>query len=307
MTYDVIIIGGGPAGLTAAIYCARARLNTLIIEKSGCGGQMAITDILENYPGFTGGINGFDLAVKLEEQAKNFGAAIAYAEVFEIRDGKIKQTVTADNTYESKTIIIASGTTNKKLGIKQEEKFIGRGISFCATCDAPFHKGKDVVVVGGGDSAVQEAVYLAKFASSVTIIHRRDKLRAAKSLQEKLFSCSNISILYDTIAQEVSGSETLESLKVSNIKTGAVKELKVSGVFVFVGLLPNTLFLTNIALNESGYIITDENMKTSAAGIFACGDVRKKLLRQVVTAAGDGALAAISAQHYIEENFDAES
>ncbi|AKL98050.1 thioredoxin-disulfide reductase [Endomicrobium proavitum] len=300
--YDAIIIGGGPAGMTAAIYTARARLNTLLIEKSGCGGQMAVTDLLENYPGFNGGINGFELGTKLEAQVKDFGAQIVYDEVESISEGNIKTVKTPNAAYQAKTVIIAAGTKVKNLGVKGEEKFIGNGISFCAVCDAPFYKNKDVLVVGGGDSAVQEAIYLAKFAKNVTIIHRRDELRAAKILRERMLSYKNISVMYNTVADNITGSEKIEKVTVSNVKTKEQKDLKVDGIFVFVGLLPNTTFSSNVALDALGYIITDENMKTSIPGIFAAGDIRKKQLRQVVTAASDGAQAAISAQHYIEEN-----
>ncbi len=301
MVYDVVIIGGGPAGMTAAIYTARARLSTVLIEKAGCGGQMAITDLLENYPGFNGGINGFDLAMKLEEQVKDFGAEIKYEEVVSIEDaGHIKKIITTDKTYEAKTVIIAAGTKVKNIGIPGEEKFIGRGVSFCAICDAPFYKDKDVLVVGGGDSALQEAIYLAKFAKNVTLIHRRDEFRAAKILQERILSYSNIAVMMDTIPEEIIGEEKIEKVRLSNVKTGKKTDLEVNGVFVFVGLLPNTLFLSEFALDATGYIITDENMHTSVPGIFACGDIRKKVLRQVVTAASDGAQAAISAQHYLE-------
>lgn len=299
--YDVIIIGGGPAGLTAAIYTARSRLKTLLIEKAGCGGQMAITDLLENYPGFNGGVNGFELATKLEAQVKDFGAEIIYDEVESVSGDKIKVVKTPNNTYQAKTVIIAAGTKIKEMGIKGEAKFIGRGVSFCAVCDAPFYKEKDVLVVGGGDSAVQEAIYLAKFAKNVTLIHRRDQLRAAKILQERMRSYTNISVMYDTIALEVTGEEKIEKIVVENVKTKEKQDLKVDGIFVFIGLLPNTTFLTEVALDENGYILTDENMKTSVSGIFACGDIRQKQLRQVVTAASDGAQAAISAQYYIEE------
>jgi len=299
MPKDVVIIGGGPSGLTAAIYAARAGLDVLIIEKAGCGGQMAITDNLENYPGYSS-VNGFELAVKLEEQARNFGAEIAYDEVVSIEDGAVKKIITVNESFEAKTVIIASGASPKKLEIKGEEKFLGRGVSFCATCDAPFYKDKKAAVVGGGDSAVQEAIYLSKFASSVTLLHRRDKLRAAKILQEKILSYSNIDIMYDTIPEEIIGGEKIEKLIVSNVKTGEKQDLAIDGVFVFIGLLPNTSFLQTLVLDEKGYIITDENMNTNTAGIFACGDARKKQLRQVVTAAADGAQAAISAQHYLE-------
>ncbi|MDR2192699.1 MAG: thioredoxin-disulfide reductase [Endomicrobium sp.] len=301
--YDVVIIGGGPSGLTAAIYASRAGLNALIIEKAGCGGQMAITDALENYPGFSS-VNGFELASKLEEQARNFGAAIIYEEVVEISDGAVKKVKTVGAQYETKTIIIASGTNAKKLGAAGEENFIGRGVSFCAVCDAPFYKNKTVAVVGGGDSAIQEAIYLSKFASSVFVLHRRDKLRAAKSLQNKMLSHQNISVIYDVAPEEICGKEKIEKFIISNVKTGEKTDLKVDGIFVFIGLTPNSAFLQYVALDENGYIIADENMKTNIAGIFACGDVRKKHLRQVVTAASDGAQAAVSALDYIEKQGD---
>ncbi|MDR2616512.1 MAG: thioredoxin-disulfide reductase [Endomicrobium sp.] len=300
MVYDVIIIGAGPAGLAAAIYSSRARLNTLLIEKNGCGGQMTVTDLLENYPGFNGGINGFDLALKLEEQAKEFGAEIIYDEVVSLQDGNIKKVVTVNNSYQTKTIIVASGTHVKKMNIPGESAFIGKGVSFCATCDAPFYKDKDVVVIGGGDSAIQEAIYLSKFAKNVTIVHRKDFLKATKILQERLLSYSNISIMYNSVPNEIIGTSSIEKIRITNIKTSQVQELNANGVFVFIGLLPNTDFITNISLDDEGYVITDENMRTSIVGIFACGDVRKKQLRQVVTATSDGAQAAVSAGHYLE-------
>jgi thioredoxin reductase (NADPH) len=300
MVYDVIIIGAGPAGLAAAIYSSRARLNTLLIEKNGCGGQMTVTDLLENYPGFNGGINGFDLALKLEEQAKEFGSEIIYDEVVSLQDGNIKKVVTINNSYQTKTIIVASGTYVKKMNIPGESAFIGKGVSFCATCDAPFYRDKDVIVIGGGDSAIQEAIYLSKFAKNVTIVHRKDSLKAIKILQERLLSYSNIFIMYNSVLNEIIGTSSIEKIRITNIKTSQVQELNANGVFVFIGLLPNTDFITNISLDDEGYIITDENMRTSIVGIFACGDVRKKQLRQVVTATSDGAQAAVSAAHYLE-------
>lgn len=301
MIYDVIIIGGGPAGLTAAIYSSRARLSTLLIEKAGCGGQMAITDLLENYPGFNGGVNGFELAMKLEAQAKEFGTEINYDEVVSLElEDKIKHIITVNNKYSAKTVIIAAGANAKKLGIPGEDKFIGNGISFCATCDAPFFKNKDVLVVGGGDSALQEAIYLAKFAKNVTLIHRRNEFRAAKILQERLLTYPNISVMLSAVPEEILGKTMLEGVKLKNVETEQVQILQVQGVFIFVGWIPNTPFISNMALDEAGYILTDENMKTSVEGVFACGDIRKKLLRQVVTATSDGAQAAISAQHYLE-------
>ncbi|MCL2485124.1 MAG: thioredoxin-disulfide reductase [Endomicrobia bacterium] len=307
MTYDVIIIGGGPAGLSAAIYASRARLKTLIIEKAGCGGQMAITDILENYPGFNGGINGFELATKLEAQARDFGTEIVYDAVESITEAaKLKAVVTPNATYKTKTVIIAAGTKYKEMNIEGEKQFIGRGVSFCAVCDAPFYRDKTVAVIGGGDSAVQEAIYLSKFAKKVILIHRRNELRAAKILQEKMLSHQNILVIYNHTPVRIDGGETIETITVSEVNTKKTTELKVDGVFVFIGLIPNTAFVSkeadNLVLDEAGYIITDEDMKTSLPGIFACGDIRKKQLRQVVTAASDGAQAAISAQHYIEQH-----
>ncbi|MCA6069577.1 MAG: thioredoxin-disulfide reductase [Endomicrobium sp.] len=300
MTYDAIIIGGGPSGLSAAIYASRARLKTLLVEKNGCGGQMTVTDLLENYPGFNDGINGFDLAVKLETQARDFGTEIMYDEVTSIENGAVKKVITVNGACETKTIIVAAGTSVKKMNIPGEEKFIGRGVSFCAICDAPFYKGKDVAVIGGGDSAIQEAIYLSNFAKNVIVVHRRDTLRATKILQEKMASRANISVIYDSIPKEIFGNDSIEKIGITNTKTNEDKDLQVDGIFVFIGLIPNTLFLSNLTLDKNGYVITDENMNTSIPGIFACGDIRKKQLRQVVTAASDGAQAAVSAQHYIE-------
>jgi thioredoxin reductase (NADPH) len=300
MLYDVLIIGGGPAGLSAAIYSSRARLKTLLIEKNGCGGQMTVTDLLENYPGFNGGINGFDLAVKLETQAKDFGAEIVYDEVTELKNGDVKKVVALNSVYDAKTVIIAAGTRVKEMNIPGEAKFKGKGVSFCATCDAPFYREKEVLVIGGGDSAIQEAIYLAKFAKQVTILHRRNELKATKILQERMLSYKNISVMYNTVPKEIAGQQQIKEVIVTDLQTNQDKYLKVDGVFVFIGLIPNTLFLTGVNLDENGYIITDENMHTSTDGIFACGDIRQKHLRQVVTAASDGAQAAVSAGHYID-------
>lgn len=305
MIYDTIIIGGGPAGLTSAIYSSRARLATLIIEKAGCGGQIAITDFLENYPGFETGINGFELTSKMEQQARHFGTEIVYGEVLSIETKEtLKKVILADKTYITKTIIIASGSNFKKLGIKGEAEFIGKGVSYCATCDGPFFKNKEVAVIGGGDSALQEALFLTKFVNKVFLIHRRDKFRATQILQERVSSEPKIEVVLDCIVEEIAGNNIIEKVKIKNVKSGMLKEIAVNGVFVFIGWIPNTKFLTQnkITLDENGYIITDDQMKTSLDGIFACGDVRKKILRQVVTATGDGATASISAQNYIESN-----
>ena len=304
MIYDVIIVGGGPSGMSAAIYASRARLKTLLIEKAGCGGQIAITDHLENYPGFEEGINGFDLAMKMEKQARTFGCEIAYGEVSFIEtEDAIKKVILSDKKeYFTKTIIIASGANFRKLGVEGEQEFIGKGVSYCATCDGPFFRNKEIAVVGGGDSALQEALYLTKFATKVNLIHRRDQFRAAKILQEKVFAESKINIIFDSVVEKISGNLSVEQVILKNVKNNISSPLSVNGVFVFVGWLPNTKYLENtkIKLNEAGYIVTDDNMNTSIEGIFACGDVRQKILRQVVTAAGDGAIAAISAQHFIE-------
>ena len=305
MIYDVVIVGGGPSGMSAAIYASRARLKTLLIEKAGCGGQIAITDHLENYPGFEEGINGFDLAMKMEKQARTFGCEITYGEVSYIEtEDAIKKVILSDKKeYFTKTIIIASGANFKKLSVEGEQEFIGKGVSYCATCDGPFFRNKEIAVVGGGDSALQEALYLTKFATKVNLIHRRDQFRAAKILQEKVFAEPKINIIFDSVVEKISGNLSVEQITLKNVKNNISSELSVNGIFVFVGWLPNTKFLSNTAikLNENGYIITDDNMNTSIEGVFACGDVRQKILRQVVTAAGDGAIAAISAQHYIEK------
>lgn len=304
MIYDVIIVGGGPSGMSAAIYASRARLKTLLIEKAGCGGQIAITDHLENYPGFEEGINGFELAMKMEKQARTFGCEIAYGEVSFIEtEDAIKKVILSDKKeYFTKTIIIASGANFRKLGVEGEQEFIGKGVSYCATCDGPFFRNKEIAVVGGGDSALQEALYLTKFATKVNLIHRRDQFRAAKILQEKVFAEPKINIIFDSVVEKISGNLSVEQVTLKNVKNNILSPLSVNGIFVFVGWLPNTKFLENtkITLNEAGYIVTDDNMNTSVQGIFACGDVRQKILRQVVTAAGDGAIAAISAQHFIE-------
>jgi thioredoxin reductase (NADPH) len=302
--YDVVIIGAGPAGLSAGVYASRSRLKTLIIEKMGAGGQAAIADWIENYPGFGEGISGFDLAQKMETQAKNFGTEFVFDEIAEVskRNGTflIKS---EQNSYHAKTIILATGTKHRMLGVPGEKEFIGSGVSFCATCDAPFFRDKNVMVVGGGNSAIQEALYLTKFAANVSIVHRRDELRATKILQERAFANSKIQFIWSSVIIEFLGKERLESAKIQNVLTKNETNVQIDGAFIFAGLLPNTNFLNDfIKLDESGYILTNDEMATSVPGIFACGDVRKKLLRQVVTAAGDGAVAAFSAQEYISNH-----
>ena len=303
--YDAIIIGGGPAGLTAGIYLGRARMNTLLIEKAMPGGQAVLTEIIENYPGFPEGIGGPELMQKMEEQATRFGLKKEYGEVKKVKENKkdkIKIVKTDSQEYKALTVIIASGAEAKKLGVPGEEELRGKGVSYCATCDAPFFQNQKLVLVGGGDTAIEEALYLTKFAREITIIHRRDRLRATKILQERVFSNQKINFVWDSVVTRISGKEKVEGVSIKNIKTGEEKEISCQGVFLFVGNLPNTIFLPGtIKLDERGYIITDDNMMTSQEGIYACGDVRRKILRQVVTACGEGAAAAFAAEKYIEE------
>ncbi len=301
---DVLIIGAGPAGLTASIYAIRGGLKVRIIEKNVPGGQVINTDLIENYPGFPEGISGFDLMDRIRRQAENLGIVIENQEVIEIKSvGNTKEVYTNKERLKSKTVIIASGSNPKKLGIDGEERFIGKGVSFCATCDGPFFKDQEVAVIGGGDSAVQEAIFLSRFVSKVYLIHRRDKLRAIKILQQRAFKQKNINFIWDTVPTKIVGKESVEGLELKNIKDNTMSYLDVKGIFVFIGLTPNTSFLDkDIEMDKNGFIITDEVMGTSSKGIFAAGDVRSKMLRQISTAVGDGAIAAFSVARYIEES-----
>lgn len=305
--YDVIIIGGGAAGLTSGIYLTRARMDTLLIEKMSPGGQAILTEVIENYPGFPQGITGPELMQKIEEQALRFGLKIEYGEVVKVetkeeKQDKIKIVKTDNQEYKTLAIIVASGTEARKLGVPGEEELRGRGISYCATCDAPFFQNQKIAVVGGGDTAIEEALYLAKFAQEITIIHRRDRLRATKILQERIFSNKKINFAWDSTVTKILGQGKVEGILIKNVKTGQEREIFCQGVFMFVGNIPNTKFLQGlIKLDDNGYIITDDNMMSSREGIYACGDVRKKILRQVVTACGEGATAAFAAEKYIEE------
>lgn len=305
--YDVIIIGGGPAGLTAGLYTSRARLKSLLIEKGFPGGQVMTTEWIENYPGFEDGIAGADLAQKMEKQATKFGLEIIQGSVLSVSlDGKTKKVALEDGTvHEAKSIILATGSNPKPLGIKGEDEFRGRGVSYCATCDAAFFKDSDLAVIGGGDSAVEEGIFLTKFAKTVCIVHRRDQLRATKVVQERAFENPKIKMVWDSVPEEIVGDATgVTSLKIKNVKTDEVSELKVQGVFIYIGYIPNTDPVKDIiTINESNYAVADENMASSGDGIFIAGDVRDKPLKQIATAVGDGATAAISAEKYIEENF----
>ena len=298
---DLVIIGAGPAGLTAGLYAARARMDVLLIEKAVPGGQIIVTDWIENYPGFPEGISGFDLAEKMKVQAEALGLKMETAEVQSLNvTPDVKEVVFQDKTIRARSLIIASGASPKKLGIG-EDRYMGKGISFCATCDAPFFKEKTVVAIGGGDTAVQETIYLTKFVKKVYLIHRRDELRATKILQERAFANDKIEIVWDTVVTGVDGFFGIEGVHVKNVKTGEEKTLKADGCFIWVGISPNTQFLNDsVDTDAYGFIRADARMQTSVPGVFAAGDVRDTPLRQVSTAVGDGAIAAVSAEHYLE-------
>ena len=301
--YEVIIIGGGPAGLTAGLYTSRSRFNTLLIEIGLLGGQMTTTEVIENYPGFPQGINGDELSRLMEEQAKRFGLEVVSQEVVEVKlEGERKLVKTDESTYLCEALIICTGTEYRKLGIPGEKEFTGKGVSYCATCDGAFFKDSQIVVVGGGDSALTEALFLTKFAKELTIIHRRDALRGTKIYQERVLSNPKIKMLWDSVVQKIKGDSIVRSIVIKNVKTGEINEFNTEGVFLFVGFSPRTQFLKNlITFDEAGYIVTDENCETSIKGIFAAGDCRKRLLRQIATAVGDGATAAFATEKYLEE------
>ena len=308
--YDVIILGAGPAGLAAGLYAGRSRLSTLIIEKGQDGGQIAITDEIENYPGqMVEGESGPSLISRMTEQAKKFGAERCADVIKSVElEGDVKKLVGAKGEYQAKCVIIATGAFPKPIGCENEGKFTGKGISFCATCDASFFEDFEVYVVGGGDSAVEEAMYLTKFARKVTIIHRRDELRAAKSIQEKAFANPKIAFMWDSVVVKVDGDELLSSMTVKNVKTGELTTVEADeddglfGLFGFIGYNPNSQLFEGMLDMEHGYIKTDADMHTSIPGVFAAGDIRVKSLRQVVTAAADGAIAAMQAEHYISNH-----
>jgi thioredoxin reductase (NADPH) len=299
--YDLVIIGAGPAGLTAGLYAGRAMLKVLVLEKLAPGGQVLVTDWVENYPGFPDGISGFDLSEKMKAQMLKFGATIETAEVKSVDfTGKEKKIKLSDKTITAKSVILSPGASPRPLNIG-EDKFIGKGVSYCATCDAPFFKGKTVVAVGGGDTAVQEAVYLTKFAEKVYLVHRRDELRAEKILQERAFANDKIEFVWDSVVTGIEGLFAVENVTVENVKTKETKKLAANGCFVWIGILPNTEFLGNsVELDEAGFIVADPKMATNVEGVFAVGDARNTPLRQVSTAVGDGSIAAVSAEHYIE-------
>lgn len=304
--YDIIIIGGGPAGLSAGLYAARSRAKTLILEKGKWGGQAATTEELENYPGSIENPTGPRIVERMKEQVQHFGAETKVETVVRLDlKGDIKTVVTDKSEYKAKTVIVATGAKPRLLGCPGELEFRGKGVSYCATCDADFFTDLRVVVVGGGDSAIQEAIYLTKFAEKVTVIHRRDQLRAAKSLQEKAFANEKIDFIWDSVVEEIQGDGIVERVIIKNKKTGEVSEVETDGVFIFVGYDPVSDLVKGILeTDERGYIVTDDRMRTNIEGVFAAGDVRSKMLRQVITAAADGAIAAVAAEHYIAEKFE---
>ncbi len=305
-TYDIIIIGGGPAGLTAGIYSARARMKTLLLEKMIPGGQVLMADLIENFPGFPRGTKGPELADLMLKQAEAFGLEISTCEVRKItlkkseKDPFVIETVET-GIFKALSIIISTGANWNALGVPGEEKLKGRGVSYCATCDGPLFKGKDVVVVGGGDTAIGDALFLTRFVNKVTVVHRRDRLRATRILQERAIANKKIELCLKSVVTGITGDNKVEGVVIKNTATFEEKIIKANGVFVLIGLSPNSdNFKGLLKFDEKGYIVSDEEMKTSVDGIFACGDVRHKSLRQVVTAAGEGAIAAVSAGHYVE-------
>ncbi len=301
--YDLVIIGGGPAGLTAGLYAARARLNVIMIEKVVPGGQVLVTDLVENYPGFPEGIGGAELVQKITEQVKKFELNIENNEVVSVDlSEQVKKIQLGDRIITTDTIIIATGASPTKLNIPGEDNFYGKGVSFCATCDGPFFKDRILAAIGGGDTAVQESIFLTRFAKKVYIIHRRDQLRANKTLQERAFANEKIEFVWDSVVTSIEGSSDVEKISIKNIKTGETKQLGVDGCFVWVGIQPNTDFLKDtVALDELGFVIVDKNMQTSVSGVYAAGDARDTPLRQITTAVGDAAIAVSSAEHYISK------
>lgn len=305
--YDVIIIGGGPGGLTAGLYAARASFRTLLVESGMVMSQITVTHLVENYPGVPD-IGGYELVEKFKEQAKKFGLETTYAAVSGLEKTQIAgvpgwRVKTDAGSFEALSVIVATGANWRKIGVPGEAEFTGRGVSYCATCDGPFYRDREIVVIGGGDTAVQEALFLTNFASKVTIVHRRDRLRATPILRERAASNPKIAFAWDSVVTAIEGTDAVTHVKLAGVKNAAEsRDVPAAGVFVFIGLVPNTEFLKGVVtLDKDGYIVADRDMKTSEPGIFACGDCIEKLLRQVVTACGDGATAAFSAQLHVEE------
>ncbi len=302
--YDTIIIGGGPAGITSAIYTSRGRLNTLVLERGTVGGQAAATEIIENYPGFIDPIGGPDLMDRFEAQAKRFGAELTFGYVTGVElKGDVKIVKTDMKEYQAKTVIISTGAEAKKLGVPGEGEFAGRGVSYCATCDGPFFRDVELVVVGGGDSAVEEGMFLTKFASKVHLVHRRDALRATAIVQERAFKNEKMIFIWNSVVERINGKEGVDSVTIKDVKTGEDSDIPVGGIFIYIGFIPQSqLFKGQLETNEKGYIVTDQYMRTSMPGVFAVGDVRRELGRQVATAVGDGCVAALMAEKFLSEH-----
>jgi thioredoxin reductase (NADPH) len=301
--HDIIIIGGGPAGLTAGLYTARARLNVVLLERLAPGGQVLNTDWVENYPGFPDGISGFELVERMKTQAEKFDLPIQLEEVMGLELSPEKKIViTNKGRLEAKTLIIATGATPKKLGIEGEDLLTGKGVSYCATCDGPFYKDQEVVVIGGGDTALEEAIFLTRFASTIHLAHRRDELRAVKLLQDRAMAQEKIKFIWDTIPLKILGENGVEGIELKNVKTGEISRKEAQGVFIFVGTKPNAELINGIVKqDESGFVISDAKMETSVPGVFAAGDIRSKPWRQISTAVGEGATASFYAEKYLED------
>ena len=299
MLYDVIVIGGGPGGYTAALYAARANLSVAILEKLSPGGQMGTTDVIDNYPGFPEGVNGFELAMQMKEGAERFGAQTQLAEVTQVElAGQVKTVHTSGGDYQARTVVLATGAHPRELGLPGERELRGRGVSYCATCDGMFYRDKTVVVVGGGNTAVSDVLYLSRLCEKVYLVHRRDTLRASKVYLDPLQKAENVEFVWDSEVKQLLRDQAVTGVRVRNKKTGEERDIPCGGVFVAVGYLPNTeLYRGQVELDEAGYVLADETTQTNLPGVFAVGDLRKKPLRQVVTAASDGAVAA----HFIEE------
>lgn len=302
----VVIIGSGPAGLTAALYTARAQLSPLVIMGNQLGGQAAITHEIENYPGFPDGVGGPELVEKMKEQAERFGARMVYGSVTDVdlmngRPFSIK--TDADEAYTADSVIVTSGASPRRLGINGEEEYIGRGVSYCGTCDGFFFRGKDIVVVGGGDSAIEEGIFLTRFATSVTVIHRRDELRAGPTLQKRAFENEKMSFIWDTVVEEIIGEGAVNKLKLRNRNTDEVTEFETEGIFIFIGHNPNNSpYAGQIDIDEEGYIITDELMRTNIEGVYAAGEIQDPVYRQVATSVGQGTAAAMSLERWLSEH-----
>ncbi|MGD9076360.1 MAG: thioredoxin-disulfide reductase [Desulfobacteraceae bacterium] len=301
--HDIVIIGGGPAGLTAGLYTARARLNVVLLERLAPGGQVLNTDWVENYPGFPDGISGFELVERMKTQVENFDLSIQLEEVMGLELSPEKKIViTNKGRLEARALIIATGATPKKLGIEGEELLMGKGVSYCATCDGPFYKDQDVAVIGGGDTALEEAIFLTRFASTIHLAHRRDELRAVKLLQDRAMAQEKIKFIWDTIPLKILGENGVEGIELKNVKTGAISRKEVQGVFIFIGTQPNADLINGMMKqDENGFIVSDEKMETSVPGVFAAGDIRSKPWRQISTAVGEGATASFYAERYLED------